>query len=438
MTGRVRRRGFLGVVATAALAGCSDVLGDGEPTRLDGEALAALSERETPSVPESVPAPIDATYLDRSARRARDLLAVVPDPLEPRHVPNGAIRTDAVEARERARAALDRAASAPTPFERMDALRSARAEAAYASGVWRAVDEAYELADVVNAAPAVAEEVDAFRDQFEYVGDDALAAVLVYAPVERRVRSAKRDVTHLTDGKFRPENPLVVGDASERLERSRTALADARHLDDRYAESLGSSRNLRAALNRATSGLESAVDDAYATLPEESERGSSFVDRDVSDTPAAGVLRQAYRELDWAREGATERRNEGDLASAVLAAHEALVKRKTFGRLRERVAAGEEFTVSNVDDVRETRAAAVSAVESTAAATPRSLNRTAVHDLATRIGYLDERFARVGENPTARQVGHDAVEYARVEAGASSIPPVSGRVAETLRAGEQA
>ncbi|MFB6124149.1 MAG: hypothetical protein ABEJ78_11910 [Haloferacaceae archaeon] len=433
MTDRLGRRGFLGVVTAAALAGCGGAFED-EPTRLDGEALAALADREAPAVHESVPAPIESAYLDRVERRARDLLAVVPDPLEPRHVPNEAIRNDIAQARTRSRDALDRAASAAAPFERMGALRSARGDAAYASGAWRAVDEAYERADVVNAAPALAEDVRAFRNGLDYVGGDVLPAVLVYAPVERCVRSAKNDVSRLVDGEFRrPENPLAVGDASERLERARASLDDARHLAQRHAESLDSPRDLGGRLRRATTDLESAVDAEFRTLPKASAEGSSFVDRDVSDTPASRVLQRAYGELDWTREEISDGRNAGYLADAVLAAHEALVQRKTFGRLRERVASGEDFAVSSVDDVRAMRADAVSAVESTLAAPPRNLNRTAVHDQVGRIGFVDEQFARSNGDPTAAQVGYDAVEYARIAAKASSIPPVSERVAETLR-----
>ncbi|MFC6988526.1 hypothetical protein ACFQJD_07025 [Haloplanus sp. GCM10025708] len=436
MTGRLRRRGFLGVVAAAALAGCSDALDD-EPTRLDGAELTALADSETPSVPKSVPVSIAPAYLDRSERRARDLLDVVPDPLEPRHVPNEAIRDDISRARERAREALDRAASAATPFERMAALRSARADAANASGAWRAVDEAYERADVVNAAPALAEDVHAFRDQLTYVGGDAVDAVLVYAPVERRVRSAANDVSRLTNGEFaRPENALTVGEASERLERARASLDDAHHLAERHAESVASARDLGDRLSRATADLESAVDAEYRTLPEESAEGSAYVDRDVGDTPAAWVLQQAYGDLDWMREEVAERRSAGYLADAVLAAHEALVQRRAFGRLRERVASGENFAVSSVADVRTMRADAVSAVESTRSAPPRTLNRTAVHDPAQQLGFVDDQLSRVGDDPTAAQVGHEAADYVRVEATASSIPPASERVVETLRAGE--
>jgi hypothetical protein len=316
----------------------------------------------------------------------------------------------------------------------MDALRSARGDAANAAAAWRAVDEGYGRADVVAAAPPLAEDVAKFRDELAYVGGDAADAVLVYAAIERRARRAEREVSQLVDREFRrPENPPSVGEAAEHLERARASLDDARHLAERYRGSLSSGRSVRGLLERASDDLSSAVDAEYRTLPDESAEPSSYVDRDVSDTPAAWILQQSYAELDWMRDESAERRDEGDLANAVMAAHEAFVQRNAFARLRERVASGEDFAVSTVDDVRTMRANAVSAVESTLAATPTDLNRHAVHDPAQQIGYTDARFADVRDRPTAEQVAHDATDYVLVAAVASSIPGASDRVVDALR-----
>ena len=117
MTGpRTRRRFLVGfaAVSSVSLAGCNGLPWDDDTTSLQVPASEAETVLATHAPTFDFPAPIDPVpaALEAAVDRVDDLLADVPDPLEPDDVPNGEIRRSIADAHDDALAARDELADA--------------------------------------------------------------------------------------------------------------------------------------------------------------------------------------------------------------------------------------------------------------------------------------------------------------------------------------
>lgn len=433
MTESLTRRGALALLG--ALAGCSATtpLGGGE-TDLDGAAIRAAVAGDAPSIPERLPVGIGSDHLAATERRARTLIDAVPPDLGPERIPNGAIRERIRRKREYAVDSFDRGTAAPTPFERLDAVADARAEARFAAAAWRAVDAGLTREDLTDEADAVRRDRRAFRDRWQYVGGDPVAAVRVHAAIERRVDGGRADVAFGEPRRYRLGNPLGVGEIAEEIERARVAVDDATHFYDRLVQSVDEPTPLRDRFVGARTTLRDAFESARDALPAvDSEAPWRVEGVDVEDTPAEWALEELYRPIDPRYDDGWR---EAPPARSLLWAHDSFVGLAAFRSLRERVATGETFVVESAEDVAAMRSDAVEAVRTASdESSVPVLTRTVLTDVSDRIGHTDDRLSDVDDAVTAARVRRELSTYLVAAARARATPAASERVAEALRSG---
>ena len=434
MTGRLTRRGAL--VALGALAGCSGanpLSSEPDPIELDAAALRGVVDDSAPSLPKRLPVGITEGYVAASEDRARALLDAVPATLGPDEIPNGAIREEVRHARERAVTEISEAAAVTTPFARLEAFGGARAEARFAAGSWRAIDEGLTREDLRAEGEAVRSDRRALRDRWRYVGGDPVEATLVHAAIERRIASGRSDIAIGEPHRYRPSNPLGVGEIAEEVERARVAVDDAGHLYDRLTATLDDPVDLRDRLVDARRRLREAFEAEREVLssvdPQEPWRVEGV---DVEDTPAAEALEELFRPIDPERDDGWD---ETTPAEALTWAHASFVTLAAFRSLRERVREGETFAVESVTDVDAVRSGAIEALRA-AEASPAEpeLTRHSTAELADQLAWADEELRTVDERVRASWLRNDVGTYLTVMARARATPAASERVAEALRA----
>ncbi|QGX95778.1 hypothetical protein EI982_13775 [Haloplanus rallus] len=433
---RLTRRGALALLGT--LAGCSDAnpLDSGsESPELDAAAIRAAVDGSAPTVPARLPIDIGADHLAATERRARSLLDAVPASLGPDEVPNGAIRERVRDARSHAAERLSAATEAPTPFERLVAFADARADARFAAGAWRAIDEGLTREDLAAEAETVRADRRTLRERWRYVGADPVEATLVHAAIEERIASGRHDVVVDQPHRYRPGNPLGVGEVAEAVERARVAVEDAAHCYDRLTASLDDPVDLRPRLDDARRRLHEAFEDEQDALSSVDPREPWRVEGvDVADTPAAEALEELFRPVDPADDD--DGWADGTPAEALTWAHASFVTLEAFLALRERVREGETFAIESAADVGAVRTAAVEALRAAEESPGEpALTRHSTTELADQLAWADEELLTQEGSVRAAWLRNDAATFLTVEARARATPAASRRVAEALRTG---
>ncbi|RMB13495.1 hypothetical protein [Haloplanus aerogenes] len=429
------RRGVLALLGSAALAGCSatNPLGGDDETELDGAAIrAAVTADAPPSIPERLPVGIGDDHLAATRGRARSLIDAVPATLGPEQVPNGAIRERIGRRREHAVDSFDAAAEAATPFERLEAFAHARAEARFAAGAWRAIDEGLTREDLSDEADAVRADRRAFRERWQYVGGDPVTAVRVHAAIERRADPGRTDMAFGEPRRYRLGNPLGVGEIAEEIERARVAVDDAAHCYDRLVQSVDEPTPLHDRFVDARETLRDAFEAEREALPSvDPEQPWQVEGVDVEETPAEAALEELYRPVDPRRDDGWA---ETTPARALLWAHGSFVGLGAFASLRERVADGETFAVESAEDVAAMRSDAIEAVRTAAdESSVPVLTRTMLTDVSARIGHTDERLSKADDDVTAARIRREVSTYLVAAARARATPAASERVAGALQ-----
>jgi hypothetical protein len=437
MTGRLTRRGALAVLGLGALAGCSGanpLSSEPDPVELDAAALRGVVDDSAPSLPERLPVEITEAHVAASEDRARTLLDAVPATLGSDEIPNGAIREKVRHARERAATEISEASAAATPFDRLAAFGGARAEARFAAGAWRAIDEGLTREELRGEAETIRSDRRALRDRWRYVGDDPVEATLVHAAIERRIASGRSDIAVGEPHRYRPGNPLGVGEIAEEVERARVAVDDAAHLYDRLTATLDEPVDLRERLVDARQRLREAFETEREALssidPQEPWRIEGV---DVEDTPAAEALEELFRPVNPEHDDGWD---ETTPAEALTWAHASFVTLSAFIALRERVREGETFVVESVTDVDAVRSGAIEALRAAEASPAEpALTRHSTAKLAGQLAWADEELLNVDESVRASWLRNDVATYLTVMARARATPAASERVAEALRDG---
>lgn len=437
MTGpATTRRGALALLGSSLLAGCSGLgtsSGDDPGPELDASALRAVTEGELPSLPRTLPVDISPAFLGDRASWPRIALDGVPTPLTPDDVPNGAIRERMRRERKSARDALDRADSAETRLQRLDALDDAREHAANLLGAWIAIHEGVTREAIVRSADPVRDDLSAFTDRWKYIGADPVRSVLVHEELESRVGRAERALSSGLNGgrrRYDPENPLAVGEAAATIEVARTNVAAVEHIYDRFASSLDDPTNLRSRFEGARETLAGQLREAAGDIPPEDEETEAMVGRDIEGTPAESALDG----LRWRAEDARAVRGEGDdPATGVVRTHALLSTVEAFRTLRDRVAGGESFTVSSVEDVETYREAAVDAVNAarTADGYPR-LTRAELPSVVGRLSGTDRELASHEGAVRAGWIRREVSTYVAQRHVAEAIPNASRTTGDAL------
>ncbi|WP_248895597.1 hypothetical protein [Haloplanus halobius] len=428
------RRGALAVLGALAGCGATNPLGADESIELDGAALRALAVADAPTIPHRLPVDIEQSHLAAAQGRAETLLDAVPATLSPAEIPNGAIRERVQGARDHAAESLEQARERTAPFERLDALGDARADARFAADAWRAIDEGLTRDDLSSAAAAIRDDRAALHDRWAYVGGDPVDATLVHAAIERRLDSAQANATLSDPHRYRSGNPLGVGEAGEELERARVAVDDAAHFYDRYTRALDDPTDLRARLQAAQEDLSDAFEtEREAIEVADPDRPWEVADSDIEDTPAAEALQDLARPL--RAEVGGNQFDEG-VARPLLWVHGSLIDLRAFRALRDRVQSGETFAIESVDDVAAMRTAAIEALNA-ANENPGvpALTRETLANLSSRLRDPEATLSNAEGDVRAASLRYDTATYLTVMARARATPPESERVATALRSG---
>ena len=424
------RRELLALAGVAAVSGCAGLLGRNEPRTIDGSKFAQLGN--PPAVARPLPVSVDAGHVDDVRRRATSLLGDLPGTFGPSEIPNEAVRTEIGETRERARAELRAADDTPSTAERLEQLRRARGSAAMVATAWQSIDGELDRATVREHAPAIQSDLSDFRRRWRYVGDDPIRAVVVHETLETLVHQADVGTTDDVEANARrPENAVTIGLLAGELERASAALDDATHLFDQFDAS--TSGDVSSTIDSSIDEIVSTLEDRREALPDGNvEDPSSFVEPDVSDTPAAWALERLYRaadDLDWVRAAKETDRP----ASAVLRAHDRLARYEAFESLRERVNDGETFAVSDAADVLSRRVAALTAIEDALAASSHPLlARSTLSTIAAGVRRLDDRLTRMSGEVSVDSISDNVGEYVAVEMMARTVPVADEVVAGAL------
>lgn len=426
------RRGMLALAGTgaAALAGCGSLplVGSDDTVRLDAAALADVASGEVPAVVEPLPVDVTDAYLAASRDRATALLEAVPLPLSADELPNGVMRNELAHSVEHARQALREAEEATGTVERLDRLRYAREHARAVAAAWAYAEDELTREDVRETAATVYANVREFREDWEYVGDDPVRALLVHDEVETWIETAQREAGD--EDERAPTNAVTVGEFAGTVEFGLAHLDDARHVGERFTASLEDPTSLQGTFVDARQSLTETLAARRADIPSRDVDDPNElvdVDRDIEDTPAGIALddlhRSAARTFD-----PTE-----NLADDVLVRYRRLALTGAFESLRERVADGERFTVASVADVREHREAAVSAIEGALAESPdRRLARELLADQVGVLAYADRDIGRYGDTVPADLLEGELSYYVSVTAIAGAVPDACEATVDAL------
>jgi len=423
---RLTRRGALALGGATLLAGCGDLsnpLGT-DPVELDGAALARIAGRDGPAVDHPLPVAVADDHVADSRERAHAMLASAPLPLTADDLPNGAMREAIADRAEHAREHLAEAVRETDTRERLELLAHARGPARAVEAAWGAIDDELTAADVRAARRSVRADLRRFRDECAFVGDpgDRVRAVIVHALVGSWVREAEDGLSRdRPDDDASPVTPITVGERASEVEHARATLADARHVGERFTESLTESRSLVSTVADARDSLAETIDSRMADKPAEHADLSGSLDADLEGSVAGTALRQLHGDLPYEGEFVPDT----ELPGRILWQIETLAQIGAFERLRDRIAAGDHRTVESAEDVEELRRAAATAVED--AVSESADERLARTELASLAGWFDYAARDLG-----RQAGDDPVElewvaddialYLQIEVIAGAVP----------------
>jgi hypothetical protein len=411
-------------------------LDDGRPAEPDvsydaGE-MRRVVDIGTPTIPRTFPIEIGADHVAANRDRARSLLASAPETPD---IPNEAAAREYTERYEEAVEALERAADAPTPYERLDDLQSARWFAADVSAVFAAFEGEVTRADVLARREPVRERLARLRDRWRYVGDDLAVALSVHRELESRVDDAERTLDRAAgDGRPDENRVLHVGSIAGTVERARTAAENATYYYDRFVDSLADRRPLGGVFDRAAEVL---VADVTARCPAPRSDGwESRFDRDLAHTVARPLLRGAFSEVDWRCRNAEEAREHEGVATAVLTAATLDRDLRALDRVQRAVGRGRYGVPRSVDPVRRERLDALAAIETARDAAPESVASGWARGAVGDVQLGDRELTRAVEHDRldADEVAEATASYAWGRARSEATPGALSRLTGVLAA----
>lgn len=432
------RRGLLGALGTgaAALAGCSSPLAGEESTPTpDRTALAAVADIGVPAVPRTSPAQILPPYLADRRDAVEATLATVPATIPEADVPNGVVRAALAEARSRAVEHLTRAEAARTAFERLEYLRNAVGRARTAAAGYRYVTEGLTREAVFAERPATRDALESFRERRRVVGDPDGASVVLHATVDGYLAAAASTLEDPGGGRRDGGRALVVGSTAGDLALAAAFVADAAHLNDRYAAARGG-RPLWAAFERASDPLLEDVRRRRDALPpadfDEAPTAHLDVDGELRE-PTRELLQRVHRAARYQSAPRIVRPN--GIAGRLLAAREADGALRTYERVARAVEAGAHRGPLTADDVRGAKLGALAALERARhdPAHP-ALAAEAAEAVMHRLRRGDERLRRSGGHVGVDARGMAYVTYVHAAATAATIPASNDWLVGAVRA----
>ncbi|WP_135664372.1 hypothetical protein [Halorhabdus rudnickae] len=327
-----RRRQVLAGLGTAglvSLAGCSGLpfVGDEGRTHPDFEVpLDAFPALEWPSSPFPVAVP-DA-LAETHRERAQELLDTVPtDP----QIPNGAIAEELRSDRERVASDLADGPTDPWPLDTLSSWRGRRGSAANVAATYRAATGDDDDSALGERRRLVREDLGSFSADHDYRADSVREGVLVHAPIENMLSSARRRVR---PDPLYPDDPVATpfraGDAFEGVERAGALCSDMRRLRETYLDARSGVRSQWNRLIAASDRLRFAVAETREPVDAFLDAGREAFDRDLDGTAAYTLFETASQEARWADDTFAQQRDDGAYATSVVDAGEALAAIETL------------------------------------------------------------------------------------------------------------
>jgi hypothetical protein len=433
---RLGRRDLLagaGAATLAGLAGCGRGLLEDPPPTIARDDLRAAIDGDPPTVPETLPVAIEASFVDAQRAGARSKLDATPAPFDSGEIPNGVIRERLNDDYDGALRSLRDSRDAPTPYERLGHAGRARTGAREVQAAWAAIAGELTISDLRESITTVRGDVDAVADEHAYVGDDPVRAAVVHDELEGRIDGARRWLS-VSDRAFAAaaESSLGMAEVARDIERARVDVAEASYLFERFRTSLGSATDLRERLVDAAATLTDRIDARADAVPaERPDDPTSLVDRDVG--PTAGVQALERLAVD-ARARIRNRPDDSGPANGVVNGAWVLTTVRAFERLRDRIEGGDDVAVETAGDVAALRSDAIAAVEAAADVERGQAVADALrHTFASDIRWTDRRLDGGSDDIRVDSVARDAAGYVRVAAVCLALPPVVGDVAGVLR-----
>ena len=436
---RSSRRRILGGVGTAALlgvSGCSAISGwQDEPPTIPASELRAIVDESPPILPETFPADIESSYLDSIAEGISGRLYSVPTPFTASDIPNGAIRKDLNHQRDRVDTLLQTANESDSPYEALWLYRRARGQAASVAAAWATIDHGLTRDDVIGRTSELETARSEFVRRWEYLGTEPIRSTVVHSALEQRVRTTERiiDIDE-SDLDREPANAITIGELAGEVERGFASIEDAEYLYDRHLQSLPDPMDQRAILGEAAATLARTIESRHASLPSvDPSNPSALVDRDISDTPAAEVLEGLYWRLD-SPSYPSEELLTGRPAHAIVVAKTILARLRAFTSVLDQVEAGETYEVLSSEEVRASRAEAISAITSAQSEiTKPVLANSDLARLADQLQDVDSRLKRHEEDVATDLIDYEIAVYVQTTAVAHALPATIEQVTTMLR-----
>lgn len=416
----------LGTVGAVGVAGCSALPFGGSED--DERADVSLSPDAVESVawPASpFPVAVPSALAEAHRERARELLASVPtDP----PVPNAAVAEELRATRDHAADRLTRDIDEPWPIEALSEWRRRRQAAAAVWGSYRAATGEDDAEAVADRRQAAREGLHSFAANHEYRASSSVEAVLAHAPIEE-VESDCRQ--HVRPAVTYPDDPLSrpfqAGDAVGEVEFARATLVDARRLREAYRTEVPGAQSRWADLIDASDSLRIAVSRTQSSVREFLDADGSPFDADLDGTAARWLFRSARRQVEATVEEHRDRHDDGEFATAVVEAGQALAALEAFRAAIDGIhneAYRDDVTADSVTRTAERAGEAVAAIDGHE---HERLARLLVHPALATLEYLPDQIED-GYTDAVRAQG----ELARAELYARAVPAATAFVADRL------
>ncbi|WP_049987109.1 hypothetical protein [Halobellus rufus] len=425
MTSRRRLLAGIGTLGVAGLAGCSGlpVLGSDDEREYVDLPPDAAGSIEWPDSP--FPVDVPGRLADDHRERAEALLAEVPtDP----SVPNGAVAEELRADRERAAERIDDGVEEPWPTDGLDAWRSRRNDAAALFGAYRAATGEDDADEIESHRRGVRSALGSLAADHEYRASSTLEAVLAHEPIEGLLADCRRRTR--PDPAY-PDDPVAhpfrAGDAVGRVDLARATLADAGRLRAVYLNERDDPPSQWSALIDASDRLAVAVSRTRATVRDFLDVYEPPFRADLDGTPARALFRRASGQVSASTDDQEERRDDGDYATAVIEAGQALAAVEALRAAIEGIRDGAYQDPVSVESVEETADRARDAIAAIEGSEDARLAARLARPAFGTFEYLPE-YIEDGYIDAARAQG----DLAWAELYARAVPPATAFVVERL------